>query len=140
MISVINYVINDALSSAHVKFYAMSVELGVKIKQVGKEFVGKIGNLARGHTLEEETYIRRVLCDPSSVSPDDVGKYLRRKLNSAVLSAVHPLLGGNATILGLEVGAAALQEELERQKGLTWEQLSAEVIADAQKKAKEWKL
>lgn len=140
MISVSIYVINKALSSAHVKFYTMKVEQGNKLRQVGSAIVEKAKDLIRGHTLKEEADVRRILGEPANISSKDVGSYIKEKLDAAVLSTVGSHLGGNAIASTLQVGEDALQKELERQRNLTPEQLTAEVIADAKIKAEKWHL
>lgn len=88
MISVLIYVINNnALFSAHVKFYTMNVELGSRLRRAGRSFVEGIRDIERGHTLQDEARARRITLYPNTVSVSDIENYKKSELDSVFLVA-----------------------------------------------------
>lgn len=103
-----------------------------RIKQVIAE---KRADARRGHTLEEEIRVHRILNNPTGISADDIEKYKSSRLNY-----VSSLMTMSINILGTPAlqNANSLWKEMERQKRLTPEQLAAETLEDARQKNLEW--
>lgn len=97
----------------------------------------KIRDIARGHSLEDEARVTRIIKYPSSISPEDIYRYIQYRLNSTKM----PLLGTNMnSSFPVPTNLDALFEEQKRQRQLTLKQLIEEVRGDAEGKFKEWKL
>lgn len=119
--------------------------MSVKLERITRTFLRIIGGDSLPEpTLEEKAAVMRIITKPSGILPKDVAGYKKQRLNSifpTTTSTTHPLSMSALQLLLKHMSMEkSYQEELARQKELTPEQLNAEVIADAQKKAKEWGL
>lgn len=95
----------------------------------------KIRDIAGGHSLKDKARIKRIINCPSSISLEDIWKYKQKKLDSLI-----PLGTNMSPFFSILPNLNSFFEEQKRQKRLTPEQLTNEVIEDAQRQAEEWKL
>lgn len=105
--------------------------------EVRRSFVEKGKDIARGHSLEEENRVRRIISEPSSISNEDIRRYREGKLDFAASLTISSLTIGSIPI---PANSDAVWKEKERQKNLTPEEIIDEVVRDAWQKANDWKL
>lgn len=118
----------------------MKIELRTVAREASEVFAEKVRDAIRGHTLEEETNVARILS--GNIAPKDIEGYKQRRVRDATrqsfsLSISHYSQGSISTSSSVPYPVLM---EIERQKALTPEQLRDEVTGDARQKAKEWKL
>ena len=96
--------------------------MGPKVTGIKRQLIEKIGDIKRGHTLQEEADVRRILRDPANISPLDIENY-----NAETIEIASFLI-----FLGQIEGAVKLVE--------TGRDSKTRIAEDAKLKAKEWKL
>jgi hypothetical protein len=119
--------------------YMKSKEFGSKIDAFIKNVDKKFGDLKRGHTLQEEADVIRIINNPSSISREEEKKY-RDKLCNDLFNQI-PLLeqlrGANAYLNP----SSYIQEKTHEIYKLTREQIIGKMIEeDARPKAEKWNL
>lgn len=117
----------------------MTIELRTVARKASEVFAEKVRDAIRGHTLEEEANVARILS--GNIAPEDIEGYKQRLVGDAArqsfsLSISYP----QGSILTSSSAPYPVLMEIERQKALTPGQLRDEVTGDARQKAKEWKL
>jgi hypothetical protein len=116
----------------------MKIELRPEISAFGKRIAEKIGDIKRGHTLQEEVKIKRIICDPSSISAEDMEVY-REKLRYNVLRRL--IIAPNSSWGTLAFSESPiLQKEMEKIDNLTPNQLAIEILEEVRRKIKKWGL
>jgi len=115
----------------------MNKESGVRTNGLGKW----IGDMIRGHTLQQEKDVKRIITDFPSICSRDVEEYkterLRREVSKLFPSPI--VIGGNLPS-PYPLCPTGLQRELNRLENLTPQEIATEMQENAKQKAKEWKL
>lgn len=115
--------------------------MGIEVGRIGrriKGFVAKtVEDIKRGHTLEEEAKVKRIITDPSSISTEDLEEWKRRQLKyiSQALSTYSSIIG-DAGCPNIIIFDRKMNEVI----NLTREQLAMEVLEAAKRKVEEWKI
>jgi hypothetical protein len=107
----------------------MKIELRPEISAFGKRITEKIGDIKRGHTLQEEADVIRIIKDPSNISPKDIENYNIKTVKIIEIASFLSYLG--------HIDGAIKLIELTNSP---FSNLHEEIVKDAQLKAKKWKL
>lgn len=117
----------------------MSTELGTRFSVIRKQVTEKIGDIKRGHTIQKETEVKRIISDSSSISAEDIEAY-REKLCNATFMSMSMIFPSNlgSILISPHLLELEIQNEICKIDNLTPEQLKQKMIEDAQRKAKAW--
>lgn len=117
----------------------MKIELRTVASKASEVFAEKVRDTIRGHTLEEEANVARILS--GNIAPEDIEGYKQRRVGDVAHQSFSlSILYSQGSILTSSSVPYPVLMEIERQKALTPEQILNEIRMDARQKAERWKL